>query len=80
MSGCKIRPAVPSNGQRVAEMAAALSAHEGESPPPFDADSFRRYGFGAERRFDLTLVEDQGQVIGYALFCDSFHVGVGTPG
>ncbi|MDA1309161.1 MAG: GNAT family N-acetyltransferase [Proteobacteria bacterium] len=80
MSGCQIRPAVPSDGQRVAEMAAALSAHEGEPPPPFDADSFRRYGFGAERRFDTILAEDQGRIIGYVLFCDSFHVGVGTPG
>jgi len=61
-------------------MVAALSAHEGEPPSPFDADSFRRYGFGAERRFDLILAEDQGQVIGYALSCDSFHIGVGTPG
>ena len=61
-------------------MAAALSAHEGEPPLPFDVDPFRRYGFGEERRFDLILVEDKGPVIGYALFCHSFHVGVGTPG
>ena len=47
MSGCQIRPAVPSDGQCVAVIAAALSAHEGEPPPPFDADSFRRYGFAA---------------------------------
>jgi hypothetical protein len=41
-------------------MTAVLSAHEGEPPTLFDVDSFRLYGFGAERRFDAILAEDQG--------------------
>jgi ribosomal protein S18 acetylase RimI-like enzyme len=85
MEGYQIRVAVPSDGERVAEMAAALSAHEGEPPPPFDAAAFRRFGFGAERRFEALIAEvtgplGLGDVIGYALFCDMFHVGLGTPG
>ena len=86
MSGFEIRPARPSDGERVAEMAAALSAHEGEPPPPFDAAAFRRFGFGAERRFEAVIAEENsaasrlGEAIGYALYCDLFHVGLGTPG
>ena len=80
MSGVSIRVARPSDGERVAEMAAALSAHEGEPPPPFGPDVFRRYGFGPGRRFDTLLAEARGDVIGYVLFCDSFHIGLGAPG
>ena len=86
MSGYGVRPARPSDGERVAEMAAALSAHEGEPPPPFDADAFRRFGFGKERRFEALIAEEDdanggpGGVIGYAIYCDLFHVGLGKPG
>lgn len=80
MNGVNIRAALPSDGERVGEMAVALSAHEGEPPPPFGPEEFRRYGFGAERRFDTFLAEWHGDVIGYVLYCDSFHVGLGTPG
>lgn len=85
MNGYKIRPAEPSDGERVAEMAAALSAHEGEPPPPFDAAAFRRFGFGEDRRFETILAEAPATeatvaVVGYALYRDMFHVGMGTPG
>jgi ribosomal protein S18 acetylase RimI-like enzyme len=86
MNDYRIRPAEPSDGERVAEMAAALSAHEGAPPPPFDAGTFRRFGFGEGRRFEAIIAEDQalaagpGAAIGYALYNDMFHVGLGTPG
>lgn len=86
MSGYEIRQARPSDGERIAEMAAALSAHEGEPPPPFDATTFRRFGFGEGRRFETVIAERgdpatrPGGAIGYALYCDLFHVGLGTPG
>lgn len=86
MKGYRIRPAVPSDGERVAEMAAALSAHEGEPPPPFDAEAFRRFGFGPMQRFEALVAEADAvpgrgtDLIGYALYADMFHVGIGTPG
>lgn len=86
MIGYGIRPARPADAERVAEMAAALSAHEGEPPPPFDAAAFRRFGFGENRRFESIVAAERdqagglGEVIGYALYCDMFHVGLGTPG
>lgn len=52
--------------------------HRRRSTPP-------RFGFGAERRFEALIAEEtgpsgHGDAIGYALFCDMFHVGLGTPG
>jgi len=90
MKNVRIRPGHPSDGERVAEMAAALSAHEGEPPPPFDAEIFRRYGFGAGHRFESLVAEvwensdpqtERGRTLaGYLLFSNLFHVGLGAPG
>lgn len=68
------------DGPDVARMAAALSAHEGADPPPFDADTVRRWAFGPDRRFDGLVAELTGRTVGYALFHDGFHVGQGAPG
>ena len=90
MENINIRPGNPSDGERVAEMAAALSAHEGEPPPPFSAETFRRFGFGEERRFESLVAEIMGgsaqgedrggELAGYVLFSNLFHVGLGAPG
>lgn len=64
----------------IARMASALSAHEGVAPPPFDADTVRRWGFGIDRRFDGVVAVLDDRVAGYALFHDGFHVGRGAPG
>ncbi len=61
-------------------MAAALSAHEGAGPPPFDAGTVHRWGFGPDRRFDGVIAIAAGRAVGYALFHDGFHVGRGAPG
>lgn len=90
MKNVKIRPGEPADGERVAEMAAALSAHEGEPAPPFDAAMFRRFGFGPERRFESLVAQasadteraggPDGALVGYLLFSNLFHVGLGAPG
>ena len=81
MLDIRIREGAPSDGQAITEMAAKLSEHEGVSPPIFDEERFTRFGFGAEKRFDV-LVAEAGleTVCGYLIFCHSFHVGLGTPG
>ena len=81
MLDIRIREGVPSDGQAITEMAAKLSEHEGVPPPIFDEERFKRFGFGAEKRFDV-LVAEVGleTVCGYLIFCHSFHVGLGTPG
>lgn len=75
-----VRPIVPEDAPEVARMAAALSAHEGQPPPPFDADTVGRWGFGGDRRFDGVVAIEGGRPVGYALFHDGFHVGRGSPG
>ena len=75
-----IRPMSADDAPAIARMASALSAHEGVSAPPFDADTVRRWGFGPDRRFDGVVADSDGQAVGYALFHDGFHVGQGKPG
>ena len=81
MLDIRIREGAPSDGKAIIEMAAKLSEHEGVSLPIFDEDRYERFGFGAEKRFDV-LVAEVGleTVCGYLIFCHSFHVGLGTPG
>lgn len=74
------RPIRPSDAETIAELAAELSAHEGAPPPPFDAETVRRWAFGADPRFAGTIAERNGIAVGYALWHDGFHVGRGAPG
>ncbi|MEQ8335414.1 GNAT family N-acetyltransferase [Nisaea sp.] len=75
-----IRALREDDAERVAEMAAALSAHEGMPPPPFGSADVILYGFGENKRFDGIVAETESGLIGYTLFIDSFNIGVGTPG
>jgi len=75
-----VRAMTPDDAPTIARMARALSAHEGAAPPPFDAETVRRWGFGPDRRFAGVVADLDGQPAGYALFHDGFHVGQGKPG
>ena len=57
-----------------------LSAHEGVTDPRFTPADFEKYGFGEKKQFNSLVAELGEQVVGYLIFCDSFHVGLGTPG
>lgn len=76
----RVRALLEKDAERIAEMAAALSAHEGMPPPPFAAKDVIRYGFGEQKRFDGIVVEDDSDLIGYTIFINSFNIGLGTPG
>ena len=69
-----IRALREDDAERVAEMAAALSAHEGMPPPPFGSADVMLYGFGENKRFDGIVAETESGLIGYTLFIDSFYV------
>ncbi|MEO9900663.1 GNAT family N-acetyltransferase [Nisaea sp.] len=75
-----VRGLLEKDAERVAQMAAALSAHEGMPPPPFGADDVIRYGFGDQKRFDGIVAEQESELIGYTIFINSFNIGLGTPG
>ncbi len=80
MNRINIRQGTLSDANDIVEMAIALSAHEGEPAPPFGAREFGLYGFGEKKLFDTFIAEYNTIIVGYLLFCDSFHVGAGTPG
>jgi GNAT superfamily N-acetyltransferase len=67
MSAAAIRPATVDDAELLAEMAAALSAAEGQPPPRFDAATCRRDGFGPVPRFAALIAEIDGRPAGYAL-------------
>lgn len=75
-----IRALQEQDAERIAEMAAKLSAHEGMPPPPFGAAEVLKFGFGPGRRFEGMVAESDNTLIGYTLFIDSFNIGLGTPG
>ena len=76
----QIRDARPEDGAPIAAMVAALSAHEGQSPPAFSEASFRRDGFGADRAFETLIAERDGIIVGYALFQPAYSTEEGVRG
>ena len=81
MVDIKIRDGPPSDGCIIAAMAAELSLHEEAPMPLFDKEKFEQFGFGKQKMFNVLVAELKNRsVCGYVLFCNSFHVGLGTPG
>ena len=76
----KIRDGKKSDAQAICDMAAALSAHEGVADPKFTMEDYRKYGFGRKQQFKTLVAEFSEKVVGYLIFCDSFHIGIGKPG
>jgi diamine N-acetyltransferase len=69
----RIRPATPDDGERVATMAAALSAEEATgNVSRFTAEVFRRDGFGPQPAFACLIGEVGGQAAAYALYHDDY--------
>jgi GNAT superfamily N-acetyltransferase len=62
-----IRAAVPQDGETMARLCAALSAHEGMPPPAFTGEDFRRHGCGSGALFAGLIAEQDGRPVGYAL-------------
>jgi GNAT superfamily N-acetyltransferase len=62
-----IRAAGPQDGDMVARLCAALSAHEGAPPPAFTAEDFRRRACGPDALFSGLIAEQEGRPVGYAL-------------
>ena len=80
MLGLKIRNGKKSDARAVCNMAAALSAHEGVADPKFTIEDYQKYGFGRRQQFKTLVAEAGEKVVAYLIFCESFHIGIGTPG
>ena len=66
-----IREARPDDAAGIAELANALSLHEGVEPG-FSEDKVLRDGFGAQPAFSALVAEDNGVLCGYALVTDFY--------
>jgi len=80
MDNITIRVGSPSDADGICALAEELSAHEGAASPMFTPLDFKRFGFGKEQRFYSIVAESGKKIVGYLFFCDSFHVGLGSPG
>ena len=76
----KIRNGKKSDARAICDMAAALSAHEGVADPKFTIGDYQKYGFGRRQQFKTLVAEAGKEVVAYLIFCESFHIGIGTPG
>lgn len=76
----RVRPARPEDAEAIAAMTAEVSRLEGLPPPSLDADAFRRFAFGVDRRFDADVAEAEGVgPVGHALSAPGFDVQEGRP-
>lgn len=72
-SNCTIRPAVVEDGRALVPMVIELMVHLGDDPEFFDADRFLDDAFGAAPQFSVLVAEQQGTLVGYALFHDAYE-------
>jgi hypothetical protein len=74
-----VRPATPADAATVAALANALDA-EHDGVLPFTAEIVLRDGFGERPHFSVLLAERQGEVVGYALFTNTYNSYRAAPG
>jgi len=79
-SACVARDAVPGDGERVAELIAALAAHEGKPRATFTAADFRRDAFGTRPRFRCVVAEADAGVVGIATWYPAYDATTATHG
>jgi GNAT superfamily N-acetyltransferase len=75
-----IRPAKPEDGERIAAMAAALAAHEGDRGSLFTAAEFRDQVFGDRGVLFALVVDVEGVAQGYMLFYEGYESEMASPG
>lgn len=75
-----VRPAVPDDGARFLELVDELATFERmEGPSPEAARRLLDDAFGASRRFDLFVAEDEGRVVSYAAVFETYSTFLARP-
>lgn len=74
-----VRPATPADAATIAELANALDAEHG-GVLPFTAEIVLRDAFGPVPHFSVLLAEQDGVVVGYALFTNTYNSYRAAPG
>lgn len=75
-----IRSAEARDAADIVAMAQELSAHEQRPARSFDADAFRRDGFGPDAAFTCFIAEVDQQPAGYVLFHPAYDAEAGERG
>ena len=68
-----VRAARRGDATAVVALARDLLRHLGDPTDSFDSEQFIEDAFGAQRQFELVVAEDEGIVVGYALFHDAYE-------
>lgn len=68
-----IRWVQPQDGPRLCELVQGLMAHLGDDLAAFDAARFLDDAFGAEPQFKVLVADQDGALVGYALFHDAYE-------
>ncbi|HLH95129.1 MAG TPA: GNAT family N-acetyltransferase [Xanthobacteraceae bacterium] len=69
----RIRQASPDDMSAIVDLSRELAAHVEDPDPGSDMSLLLNYGFGTDRWFDCLVAEDDGRVVGFALFCRRFE-------
>lgn len=68
-----IRQATLEDMTAVAQLSRELAAHVGDPDPGLDLSLLSDCGFGADRWFECLVAEQNGGIVGFALFCRRFE-------
>lgn len=68
-----IRQALPDDAAVIADLSRELAAHVEDPDPGSDISLLLACGFGAERWFECLVAEEDGRIVGFALFCRRFE-------
>ena len=79
MSALEIRPARRGDADALARLGNALARLMG-TPEVYSRETFERYAFGSSPHFEVLVAETAGEVVGYALFEESFNTDLCEPG
>ena len=74
-----VRPARAEDAGAIAAMANALNVFEGKPGDVYSAELVEAQAFGAAPLFSVLVAEVDGELVGYALFHDSYNPRVAGP-
>ena len=79
MSEFRIRPARPGDAEALANLGNEL-ARLMESPKVYSAEMFVQYAFAPRPHFEVLVAESAGDLVGYALYEETFNTDLCKPG
>jgi GNAT superfamily N-acetyltransferase len=78
----RLRPARPDDADEIVAMVRELAVYEREPPSTVEAtaEDFRRDCFGPDRRAEVLILEEEGAILGFALYYHNYSTWLGQAG